>query len=311
MDTTKQLYEQEATGWKRGLYDDIQRTFRAPVVNWIFRTLMANRPEFLRYLWGQVKPVFQTRAFGRYTVQYRDAVLSAVESEGAIPRFRREEVDVRPAEYRELRGQIATFDVVAPRLALLFELADRLLHDDPVGEEWGGEASAGDDAEDEDRRRDAGRAATAPLPAWLDADRGLSPTLGTADELDGDAATAVSEIEAFHGLGDTLPSVYRCLVQWPGYLTAAWPESKPLLESDGFEEGHERADELTAEFVSRLPYAPRLRPEDLRRRGMDDEAVEDVQRLFRRFDTGPVETVLPAIALHAETVGAAGRREWD
>lgn len=91
MDTSAQLYETEATGWKRGLYDDIQRTFRAPIVNWIFRTTMANYPEFLCYAWGQVKPVFQTRAFGRTSVAYRDVVLSAVESAPArpLPAYRR------------------------------------------------------------------------------------------------------------------------------------------------------------------------------------------------------------------------------
>jgi hypothetical protein len=41
MDTDSQLYEVEATGWRRGLYEDVQATFRAPIVNWIFRTLVS------------------------------------------------------------------------------------------------------------------------------------------------------------------------------------------------------------------------------------------------------------------------------
>lgn len=293
MDTTEQVYETDATGWQRGLYDDIKETFRAPFVNWIFRTTMANRPEFLRYLWAQAKPAFQTRAFGRFTVRYRDAILSAVEEHRDLPRYRREEVTLPPAEYRELRGQLATFDVVAPRLAVLFELADRRLHDEPVGEAFASE-----------------RAATAPLPNWLDRDRGVAPTMGSADDLDGDAAATVSEIRGFHGFDDSLPSIYRCLVQWPSFLTAAWSELEQSLESDAFEDACDRADDLTAEFVADLPYDPRLTPDDLERRGMDEDAIEDVQGLFRQFSRGPVETVLPAIPLYAEAVDAAGRREW-
>ena len=135
MDTGKQLYETEATGWQRDLYDDIQTTFRAPIVNWIFRTLMANEPDFLRYAWGQLKPLYATRAFARFSTEYRDAVLSAVEESGdatgstsssgsivstgsnadsSIPTYRRETLGIAPAEFREFGGQLATFDVVGP-----------------------------------------------------------------------------------------------------------------------------------------------------------------------------------------------------
>ena len=33
LDTTAQVYDHEATGWQRGLCDDVKRTFRAPFVN--------------------------------------------------------------------------------------------------------------------------------------------------------------------------------------------------------------------------------------------------------------------------------------
>jgi hypothetical protein len=113
MDTSRQLREHAATGRQRGLDDDIQHTYRAPIVNWIFRTVMANEPEFLRYAWGQAKPVFGTRGFARLTVAYRDAVRSAL----SVPAYRRVDVGVSPAEYRELRGQVATHHGLGPRLA--------------------------------------------------------------------------------------------------------------------------------------------------------------------------------------------------
>jgi hypothetical protein len=287
MDTDRQLHEQGATGWQRGLYDDITHTFRAPIVNWIFRTVTANEPAFTRYLWGQVKPVFETRAFAEFSVAYRDAVLAATDDDERLPRYRPTDVRLDPAAYRELRGQLATYDVVAPRLAALFEVADRGLHGDL------------------DPEPGADYAATAPFPDGLDRDRGLAPTLvdDTPSELDG----TVGAIRSFHGFEDGLPSIYRTLAQWPSYLDRAWNDLEPRFESAAFGEACEAVAELTDEFVGSLSHAPRLAPADLAGR-FDEGAVSGVQDLFRTFNTGPVETVLPALPVWAATVDADGRR---
>jgi len=302
MDTGEQLYETEATGWQRGLYDDIKHTFRAPIVNWIFRTTMANYPDFLRYAWGQLKPLYTTRAFARFSTDYRDAALSPVESSGdaadssasgsSIPIYRREDLGVAPAEYRELRGQLATFDVVAPRLAVLFEVTDRALHDEPVGTE-----------------PDENYAATAPPPAWLDRDRGRSPTMIAAGEVPDDLGGVVESIEDFHGLSGTLPSIYRCLCQWPAYLDRAWTDLEPVVRGEGFEAAYEGARERTEAFAAATPYRPRLDPDSLDEVGFDDAAIEDLQELFEQFNRGAVETVIPALPVYAATLDASGRRE--
>jgi hypothetical protein len=285
MDVTAQVYDAEATGPLRGLYDDIRATFRAPLVNWIFRTTAANYPAFLQYMWGQVKPIFETRAFGRAAVAYRDTVLSGAD----LPVYRREELGLAPAEYRELRGQLATFDVVAPRLATLFETVSRGLR---------GELDPTPDRTDE--------AATAPLPAWLDRDRGLEPTMTSVDAPEGTFGETVADLQAVHGLGDTLPSIYRCLAQWPDYLEITWPEVRAALESDAFDGSAAFAE--IAGYVDDLPYRPRLSPPDLADAGFDDGTVEDLCGLFDAFNQGPEGTLLPAIHLHAATVGAAGHR---
>jgi len=287
MDTSRQLHERDATGWRRGCYDDIQRTFRAPVVNWIFRTVMANEPAFTRYLWGQVKPVFETRAFARFSVEYRDAVLAAMDDSDRLPRYRPPEVELEPAAFRELRGQLATYDIVATRLAALFEVVDRGLHGDldPTPAE--------------------GYAATAPFPDGLDRGRGLSPTL--VDDPPAALDETVAAIRSFHGFEDGLPSIYRTLAQWPSCLERAWADLEPRFQSHGFEAAVEAVGELTDEFVDGLAHTPRLAPDDLAGR-FDEATIADVQDLFRTFNTGPVETVLPALPVFAATVEAAGRR---
>jgi len=293
MDTAKQLYEHEATGWKQGLYDDIKCTFRAPIVNWIFRTTMANYPEFVRYAWGQVKPLFQTRQFGRVSVQWRDAMLTAVDSEDT-PRYRRQDLSLSPAEFTELRGQLATYDIVGPRLAVLFEVIDRSLSGKPVG------TTPADS-----------RAATAPLPAWLDRERGQPPTMAAFSQPPAEIESTVDEIQAFHGLDEGLPSIYRTLAQWPSYLDRLWTDIEPVLQSDGFDSGCADARAIVDEYVESAPYVPQLAPDSLKRQGLDEDAIAALAQLFSDFNTGPIETVVPALPLFADTLGVAGERSFQ
>lgn len=285
MDTTRQLHALDADGWRRGLYDDIERTFRAPFVNWIFRTATANEPEFTRYAWGQVKPLFETRAFARLSVDYRDAVLTALD----VPRYRRQQAGVSPAEYEQIRGQLATFDVVAPRLAVLFEAMDRALHDGDVGAE---------PATD--------RAATRPYPEWLDRDRGRRPSM--VDEPPASAVDIADSIRSFHGFDESLPSIYRCLLQWPDFTETVWDDIEPELDSDAFEGACGETADLVDEFVTEAAYRPRLDPGSLQSAGFREDTIEDAQELFRTFNAGPVETVLPALPVWAASVGSAGER---
>ncbi len=270
------------------MYDDIRTTFRAPVVNWIWRTATANHPELTRYLWGQVKPAFETRAFAETAVAYRDAVLSAVDG----PRYRAGGLGLGPAEARELRGQIAAFDAVAPRLAVLFELVDRSMNGGDVG-------TAVPD----------GPAATEPYPAGLGADRGLDPSMIAVDAVPERAAGAVAEIRRFHGFDDgSLPSVYRCLAQWPAFLSRLWDGLKPELRSEDFDEAVADAGAIADDYVEEVAYRPALSREAAVAAGFDADAVDDLAALFAEFNGGPVETVIPALPLFADAVGASGPR---
>ena len=287
-DTSRQVYAVDATGWQRGLYDDIRTTFRAPIVNWIFRTLTANDPPLTRHLWAQLKPLFETRAFGEACVDYRDAVTAPFEDD--YPRYRATDLDLPPWAWSELHGQLRTYDTVVPRLALFFEVVYRSLHDEPVGTT---------------PRTDA--AATAPLPRWLDGDRGRPPTMA-AFEADSDAAATVDAIQAFHGFDEGLPSVYRSLVQWPTAFATMWRDLEPLLESAAFETACADGRAVAVDFVESTPYVPALTPDALTSVGFDEGTVASLTDLFDEFARGPVETVLPAVPLFAAAVGAGFRK---
>lgn len=282
MDLSKQVYESDASGWQRGLYEDIKATLRAPTVNSIWRVQMHHVPEFLRYAWGQVKPVFQTREFAAFSVAYRDAILSAVDE--ALPHYDPATVDIDPSAFTELRGQLATFDVVSPRLLVLFKLMHRRLNGRPVGTDVGASA------------------ATAPYPDWLDADRGRPPTM-----LPLEAARERLPEGLAASLGDMVPSIYRVLAQWPAYLERAWTDLEPMFRGESYAVAQTEALALADTFLDRLPYTPRVDPDALEAQGFDDGTVSEIQDLYETFiDIGT--SVVARLPVFAATAGAAGER---
>ena len=290
IDVSEQLYESDATGWRRGLYDDIKTTFRAPVVNWFFRTLMANQPTFLRYAWGQLKPAFETRAFDRYVVEYRDTVLTVLEDDRTLPTYTPSAVGLSPAEFREAHGQLVTLDTVVPRLAFVFELLDTALSGDPIGsapaEEWDATAPSSGHASEQCR----------------------SVTMIPFEAVPDSLSDTVTAIQNVHGFDSGLPTIYRSLAQWPSLLETMWSDLEPVVESTAFEAACVSSWSSTEAHVSSLPYTPRLAPSDLRDIGLTDDDVTALRELADQFRHGPVETVLPAVTLYANVLGATGSR---
>ncbi|WP_411965488.1 halocarboxylic acid dehydrogenase DehI family protein [Haloferax sp. YSMS24] len=290
IDVSQQVYESDAEGWQRGLYDDLQATFRAPVVNWFFRTLAANQPAFLRYAWGQLKPAFETRAFARYVVEYRDTVLTVLEDDRTLPTYTPSAVGLSPAEFREARGQLVTLDTVVPRLAFVFDLLDTALSGDAVGtspdETW---------------------ESTAPFPE-SNTEQGRSVTMIPFEAVPDSLADTVADIQRVHGFDSGLPTIYRSLAQWPSLLETMWDDLEPVLESTAFEAACVSSWSSAEAHVSSLPYTPRLAPADLREMGLTDDDVTALRELADQFRHGPVETVLPAVTLYANVLGASGPR---
>jgi hypothetical protein len=283
IDTSAEVHERDAEGWERGLYADVQRTFRAPVVNWIFRTLVANEPAATRYLWGQVKPLFQTRACAVAVDAHREAVRSRVDP----PHLGRERLGLAPAEFRELQGQLATFDAVVPRLSLLFAAADLGLQ---------GESLAADEEVAPAATRPHGRSGIPPARR--------APTMASVGDSEAAVPAVVADVRSFHGFDDELPSVYRCLAQWPDAFRETWDAVAPDLRSDDFEAATDRCGDVAATAVREAAYTPRLAPADFERLGLDGADIEGLQALFATFNRGPVASVLPAVHVLAAALDA-------
>jgi hypothetical protein len=156
----------------------------------------------------------------------------------------------------------------------------------------------------------ADRATTTPFPDWLDSDRGHRPSMVPFAEFGPEIAETATAFQEFHGFDDGLPSIYRCLAQWPPLFNALWDDLGPVLESETYATACARSDDHVDAFVDAAPYSPRLGPEALRSQGFDDELITDVQELFREFDTGAVDDVLPGLHCWAATVDTVGERDW-
>lgn len=293
MDTSRELFVEDATGWRRGLYDDVRATFRAPVVNWIFRTLVANEPDAARYLWGQLKPLFDTLGLAEFVVEYRDAVVSTLAAGPGVPSLDAGALGMDDVERAALQAQLATFDAVVPRLAVLFATVDGALS---------GTLPAPDEPS---------YAATAPFPASMAREDLEAPTMVGLDAIPAAGAGTVAAVRAFHGFDEGLPSVYRCLLQWPDAFSTLWAEIGPALEHEAFEDATAAGERRVDAFLAGRAYDPRIDPGDLRDVGVVDDTIDALRTLFADFRRGPVRTVLPAVAVLAAVVGAGGPRRAE
>jgi len=104
-----------------------------------------------------------------------------------------------------------------------------------------------------------------------------------------------------------IPSIYRCLAQWPTYLERADADLRPALESAPYREARRDAFGLVETFLDRLPYTPSLDPDGLAAVGTAPETVDDLRNLFGTFLESSKE-ILPLLHVYAATVGTAGER---
>jgi len=133
-------------------------------------------------------------------------------------------------------------------------------------------------------------------------------TLAGMEESAERAPETVDAVREFHDLGPMLPSIHRCLAQWPDAFAALWDELEPALGSEAYAAATEDAAALVDGFVRGLPTRPALRPEELRAADFEDEAIDALGDHFAGFNAN-AGGVLPTLCAYAEAAGAAGERD--
>src|SRR5205085_1790875 len=105
---TTEVLEEHAEGNVKGIYEEIKKTFRVPLVNLVFRVL-AGYPDYLQVAWRQLQPNVQTVFFERRADEVRRYAVEAMSSLGTAP---------QPVEREQIAPVLHVFHYVNPKLLL-------------------------------------------------------------------------------------------------------------------------------------------------------------------------------------------------
>lgn len=121
----------------------------------------------------------------------------------------------------------------------------------------------------------------------------------------------VAAIQNFHGYEESLPSIYCCTAQWPGFLGTDWDDLSPVLEDNAFKELHDDAYGLVEDYARTIPYHPQISPDQMKRIEFAEDEIGGTKDLFTEFNRGAIaaQTVVPFLNILASMVDAEGPRE--
>lgn len=270
MDT---IPEDEAAGIVKDIYADMRAVLGIPVVNLIYRHI-ATLPGCLEWSWATLRPLYASGAIGRSAQR-----LAARVALPPLPRLSPAvlaAVGVNPESIRAVLRTLDTYNRANPMnlIALTVLLADMEGRVPP-------RANTG--------RSVAPRGAPGAAPAQPD---DALPPLLAVERMPPDTAALVRELAAI-GVeegGVAMPTLWRHLAHWPGYLALALTLLRPL-EANGWlgeaiEALRQRKEELARETQAALRGG-----HDVARPGA--AAGAELQAVVRRFTGGLIVRMIP------------------
>src|SRR5581483_11325666 len=211
MSLNRAYEESELSPDLRRIFADIRASFDLPFVPTIFK-LAAARPEYLKLVWQDLGPVARSREFQSAATALEEFVywqalhaswrFADQQRQLAAQRFSRYDID-------QLGAVVATFSRALPRMVLFSRLMQRGYSGGQRGR-CGGEKQASALSRmmslQIPNEREAG------LRVWL----------------------IYSDIKKTSG-ARYVPSLFRALSPFPGYLASLWVDAKKLLQQREFE----------------------------------------------------------------------------
>ena len=209
-----EVAEHQATGRIKDIYDDIRRSTGAPMVNLVYRHMATNPPQ-LEWAWGVLGPIFASGrlagAAAALTAQH-----AAIEGD-VIPREVLRAIGVDETAQREIRRIIEAYNSANPMNLLALKMLARMLADPGSGDAHASVSTP---------RGPAGHAAPPALPPPVDVDSAEPATADLMRHLAG-----ISE----GGDGRIIPTLYRHLAHWPGFLALTAVLLGPLFRTDALD----------------------------------------------------------------------------
>jgi len=120
-----EVFESDAEGIVKEVYEDIKYVLKVPIVNFIFRAV-AHYPEFLRYAWEEVRPNMLTINIENAASQLRYPHIKT-----QVPTYSLTQ-DYDPQTIETIRKIIFTFQYVNPKLLLIANAWAEALADRPI-----------------------------------------------------------------------------------------------------------------------------------------------------------------------------------
>jgi hypothetical protein len=248
------VQEEDAGPGVRECFDEITATLGFPVVNVIFRAF-AKYPRFLGLQWDFLKPNVLTQDFFDKTEVIRRQALSVVrETLGvgdlrAVLRMRGSSDDA----LREIRSVVDFFLYGDPFLLLLASALQSSLAGRPLpGKPW-----------------------AHLLPHHVNPTRFHPIRLVEPHEAPPAVQAVYRELLDFHG-GGFVPSDYRALGARPDFLTLAWQDWKPRVQTQAYAARVRELNELAVALVQDLPFAFALSPQTLKKAGFTAAQIADI-----------------------------------
>ncbi len=239
-----EIAESEATGRTREIYDDFKASIGLPMVNLVYRH-MATTPGCLDWAWALLRPLF---VGGAIAAEAERLVASlALGERRPITREALHDAGVDAAARRAIVRTFEAYNRANPMNLIAMAVLARELGDSAPD---GGEAAP-----------ETGPIAPPP-PGTLPPMADITALPDGTRELLG-----VLAAQAGVGGGAVVPSLYRHLTDWPGYLDIAAKEVAPLVDDGSLdraasalcEEARRAAAEMPRHTVAHAPPSASMR----------------------------------------------------
>jgi hypothetical protein len=251
--SASEVLEEYAEGDIKGIFDDIKKTFRVPVVNTVFGAL-ATEPDYLRVAWRQLHTNAQTVYFESRADDIRQFAVISMSEIGELR---------TPASDASVEGVLNVFHYVGAKLLLaIAALRSSMLGQLP-------------------------RAAILPAAEKRQVLPGIASDMPTIEMVHTD--TRDERLQRIFGdIKSTSPagvvsSEYRAMAKWPDYLEGAWSAVKPRMSTVGYLRATRQLRWMADEAVLGLPFRVETTPHTLRHAGLSEKQIDHVRTMLDQF----------------------------
>jgi hypothetical protein len=264
-----EVLEEEETGSLKGVFEDIRKTMRFPLVNLVFRAL-ATEPDYFTLAWRQLHSNAQTVYFERRADEIRSAAVAGVTGFGGAPTPPSDAAAVvRAFHYVNPKVLIATAALRAAtngQLPLLTTLPS-----------------------DQKQQVLAGVPEGMPTISLVGTDTAPEAVRAVFDDIKASLNVSVINTD------------YRALATWPEYLGSAWGALKPVAARPEYRALQRSIRRMADEAILSLPFRMDMSTHTLRHAGLSESQIDRIRGMLNMY-----YALLPGLVINLAYLTSAG-----